>query len=82
LRYVRVDGTNHTGLAMLCLRAVEPYWLGVGDADGVGQDVGAGAEGGVGGHEAGEERVGLVGHDVGNWDAGVVKGGLHDGVVL
>lgn len=67
---------------MLSLRAVEPNRLRIFDADGVGQDVCACAEGGVGGHEAGEEGVSLVGHDVCDWDAGLVEGGLDDGVVL
>jgi hypothetical protein len=79
---LRVDGTDHTGLAMLALRAVEPNGLCVLDANGVGQDIGCGTEGGVGRHEAREEGIGLVGHDVLDWYAGLVKGGLDDRVVL
>jgi hypothetical protein len=65
---------------MLALRAVVPHWLCVLDANGVGEDAGAGCVGD--GHEAGEEGVGLVGHDVCDRDARVVEGGLYDGVVL
>jgi len=65
---------------MLALRAVVPHWLRVFNADGVGQDAGAGGVGG--GHEAREEGIGLVGHDVCDGNARVVKGRLHDGVVL
>ena len=39
MEYVRVDSSNHTTLAMLSLRAVEPDWLGVGNADGVCEEV-------------------------------------------
>ena len=79
---LRVDGTDHTSLAMLALGAVEPDGLLVCDADSVGEDLACGGQGGVGGHEAGEEGVGLVAHDVLNGGAWVVEGGLDDGVVL
>lgn len=36
---LRVDSTDHAGLTVLSLRAVEPYWLGVHDADGVGENL-------------------------------------------
>jgi hypothetical protein len=80
--HLRVDGTDHTSLAMLALRAVEPDGLCVLDTNGVGQDVGCGTEGGVGRHEAREESIGLVGHDVLDWYAGLVEGRLDDRVVL
>lgn len=78
----RIDRANHAGLAMLSLRAVEPYWLCVFDVDGVGQDVGCSTERSVGGHEAGEECVGLVRHDVLDGHARLVECRLNDGVVL
>jgi hypothetical protein len=70
---LRVDSTNHTLLAMApnCLGTVEPDRLQVCDSD---------CEGCGGRHsrgdEAGEEAAG------GERDAGLTKGGLHDGVVL
>jgi hypothetical protein len=79
---VRVDCTNHTGLAMLSLRAVEPHGLLVLDADGVGQDVRGSSERGVGGHETRKEGVCLVGHHVLDRNTGLVEGRLDDGVVL
>jgi hypothetical protein len=75
---VRVDGTDHTGLAMLCLGAVEPHRLCVFDVDSVGENALLSAVRCVGGHEAGEERVGLVGHDILDGYAGLVEGGLDD----
>lgn len=41
---LRVDGSDHAGLAMPSLTAVEPDGLGVLDADGVGQDLGCRGE--------------------------------------
>jgi hypothetical protein len=79
---VRVDCTNHTGLAMLSLRAVEPHGLRVLNMDRVGQDVRSSSERSVGWHEAREEGVCLVGHHVLDWYAGLIKGRLDDGVVL
>lgn len=79
---IRVDGTDHTSLAMLALGAVEPHGLLILDVDGVGQNVGSGAETGVGGHVAREEGVCLVLDHVLNGDTGLVKGRLSDGVVL
>ena len=67
---------------MLSLRTVEPYRLGILDPDRICQDLGSRCERSVRGHEAREEGVGLVGHDVLDRDAGVVEGGLDDGVVL
>jgi hypothetical protein len=80
--HLRVDGTDHTSLAMLALRTVEPDRLCVLDANGVGQYVGCGTEGSVGRHEAREEGIGLVGHDVLDRYAGLVEGRLDDRVVL
>jgi hypothetical protein len=79
---VRVDCTNHTGLAMLALGAVEPHWLGILDVDRVGQNVRSSSERSVGWHEAREEGVRLVGHHVLDRYAGLIEGGLDDGVVL
>lgn len=78
---VRVYGSNHTGLAVLALRAVEPDGFIVRDADSVGQErVVSGSRGG--GHEARVEGVCLVRHDVRDGYARVVKRRLDDGVVL
>jgi hypothetical protein len=79
---LRVNSAHHTRLAMLSLRAVKPHWLRILDANRVCQDLAGGSERSVRGHEAREEGVGFVGHDVLDGDAGVVEGGLHDGVVL
>ena len=79
---LRVDGTDHTSLAMLALGAVEPYRLCILNTDGVGQDLRRCGDRRVGGHEAREEGIGLVGHDVLDGDTRVVECGLHDGVVL
>ena len=59
---------------MLSLRAVEPDWLGVGDADSVCEDVLSSGGSGVCGHETREESICLVGHDVLDRYARVVKG--------
>jgi hypothetical protein len=67
---------------VLSLRAVKPHRLRVFDMNSVRQDAFLRAVRGVGGHEAGEEGVGFIGHDVLDWDAGLVEGGLDDGVVL
>lgn len=67
---------------MLCLRAVEPHWFRICDANSVCEDLRCCADGSVGGHEAGVESVGLVGHDVLDGDAGVVESRLNNGVVL
>lgn len=77
---LRVDRTNHAILAMLSLRAVEPHWLCVHDANCVGQLL----SGGVGccRHKSREKGVGLVGHDILDGYARVVESGLDDGVVL
>lgn len=64
IRDLRIDRTNHTGLAMFALRAVEPDWLLILNTDGVCKDLGGCGEGSVGGHEARVESVGLVSHDV------------------
>jgi hypothetical protein len=79
---LRVDSTNHTRLAMLCLGAVEPNGLGILDPDRVCENLVLGREGSVCRHETGEEGFGLVGHDVLDRDAGVVESGLDYGVVL
>lgn len=79
---LRVDGTDHTSLAMFGLGTVEPYGLCILDADCVGQDLRCGGDGGVGGHEAGEEGIGLVGHDVLDRHTWVIECGLHNRVVL
>lgn len=81
-RNIRIDGTNHTGLAVLTLRAVEPNRRRVLDANRVGQELVRCDCGSIGGHEAGEESIGLVRHYVLNGNAGVVECGLHDGVIL
>jgi len=59
---------------MLSLRAVEPDWLSVGDADGICEDVLGSGGSGICGHEAREEGVRLVGHDVLDRYARVVEG--------
>jgi hypothetical protein len=79
---LRVDSTNHTSLTMLALGAVEPNWLCICDADGVGEDLACSSQRGVCGHEAGEESVSLVGHYVLDGHAWVVECGLDDRVVL
>ena len=79
---VRVDGTDHTSLAMLALRTVEPHWLVILDADGVCQDVLGGSESGVGRHEARVEGIGLVGDHVLDGYTRLIKGRLGNGVVL
>ena len=79
---LRVDSANHAALAVLRLRAVEPYWLGVHDADCVCENLRGCADGSVCGHEAREESGGHVAHDVLNGHTGLVEGGLNDGVVL
>lgn len=65
---------------MCSLGAIEPDWLCVHDADGVGQPR-SGRVSGCG-HEAGEESVRLVCYDVLDRDAGVVESGLDNGVFL
>jgi len=75
---VRVDSTDHTSLAVLTLRAIEPDWLRILDMNGVSQDAFLRAVRGVGGHEAGEKGIGFIGHDVLDWNAGLVEGGLDD----
>lgn len=78
----RVDGSNHTILAMLALRTVEPDGLRVGNANSVSQDLVCCCERSVGRHETREEGVGFVRHDVLNGYARVVECGLGDGMVL
>jgi hypothetical protein len=77
---LRVDGTDHAALTMHTLRTVEPDWLCVHDADGVGQP----RSGGIRGcrHVAGKECVRLVCHDILDRDAGIVESGLDNRVVL
>jgi hypothetical protein len=79
---LRVDGTDHTTLAVLRLRAVEPHGLGVHDTDCVGEEVVGGHGRCVRGHEAGEEGGRHVRHDVLNGYAGLVEGRLDNRVVL
>lgn len=79
---LRVDGSNHTILAMLALRTVEPDGLRVGNANSVSQDLVCCCERSVGRHETREEGVGFVRHDVLNGYARVVECGLGDGMVL
>jgi hypothetical protein len=67
---------------MLSLRTVEPYRLGIFDVDGVGQDVGGSTERSISRHEAREESIRLVGLNVLDGYAGLVEGGLNDGVIL
>jgi hypothetical protein len=79
---VRIDGTNHTGLAVLSLGAVEPDGLGIGNANSVREELGRVASSRGSRHETREESIGLVRHHVLDRDAGVVKVGLGDRVVL
>ena len=79
---LRVDGADHTALAVLRLRAVEPYGLGVHDADCVGEDLGGCADRRVRGHEAGEEGGRHVGDYILDRYAGLIEGRLYDGMVL
>ena len=74
---IRVYHSNHAGLTVVTLRAVEPDGCGVVDHDGIDGHLSAGFDG----HEAGEEagNIGLVVHD---GLARLAEGGLHDGVVL
>jgi hypothetical protein len=67
---------------MLPLRTVEPYRLGIFDVDCIGQDVGGSTERSISRHEAREESVRLVGLDVLDGYAGLVEGGLNDGMIL
>lgn len=74
-----VDGTNHTGLTVSTLRAVEPDWLVVLNSDGEGWH----NISGLGDwHEAGEEANGTVtGWGVFDWNAWVGERSSDDGVI-
>jgi hypothetical protein len=67
---------------VLSLGAVEPDGLGVGNANSVREELGRVASSRRSRHEARVESIGLVGHHVLDGDAGVVKVGLDDRVVL
>jgi len=73
-----IDGANHTALAVITLRAVEPEGRGVVDLK---CPDGHRAGGGGGGLEAGEE-TGHVGLNIVDGRARVAKGSLDNGVVL
>ena len=75
-----IDDHDHALLAVAGLAAEEPDGFGVVDHDGEDGDL---AVGGVDGHEAGfDHGAGGRGVGLGKGDAGRVKGGLGDGVVL
>jgi hypothetical protein len=67
---------------VLSLGAVEPDGLGVGNANSVREELRRIPSSGGSRHETREESIGLVRHHVLDRDAGVVKVGLDDRVVL
>jgi hypothetical protein len=72
-----IDDQGHSGLAVSCLRAIDPQWFCIVDEDSVGGDRRSRS---VDGHETGEDACDVRVH--GDRLAGVVEGRLCDGVVL
>ena len=82
---LRIDGTDHTALAVAALRAIVPDRVGVHDTDGICQFASHSSISSSSccrWHEAGPESISLVGHDVSNGNAWLIKSRLGNGVVL
>lgn len=79
--HLRVDGSNHTRLAVLRLRTVEPDRLLVHDTDRVSENV-LSTGGSVHWHEAREKGGSHIGHDVLNWYTRLIERRLDYRVVL